>query len=182
MLRIIVLSFFINTIALAEENLHSIGVEYSYSRINNGSDEKVSDLNDLITSHYASSYEYKVADYFSVGLSYLKGDSSNAKGIIIDIFTDSKIDYRAFMISAAINYPISEQNSLYLKVNAHQYDYDIVDDRAVVYNKSGNDFSYSFGWQYQFKNGLGIKAGYEILNLGEHIDIKGFNTGINYRF
>jgi len=182
MLRIIVLSFFISTIALAEESPHSIGVEYSYSRINNGSDEKVSDLNDLITSHYATSYEYEVTEYFSVGLGYLKGDSSNAEGLIVDLFTDSKIDYRAFMISAAVNHPISKRNSLYLKVNVHQYDYDIVDDNTVVYNKSGSDFSYSFGWMYEFNNGLAIKAGYEILNMGDHIDIKGFNTGINYRF
>jgi predicted porin len=123
-----------------------------------------------------------VSEYFSVGLGYLKGDSSNADGILVDIFTDSKIDYSALLISAAVNYPLSKRNSLYVKVNALKYDYDIIDDDAVVYNQDGNDFSFSVGWMFEFHNGLSIKAGYEKLNLGEHITIKGFNTGISYRF
>lgn len=182
MLRIIILSFFISSVAIADESLHKIGLEYSYSEISNGSDTETSELNDLMTSHYAYSYQYKVSEYFSVGLGYLKGDSSNASGLIIDIFTDSKIDYNALLISAAVNYPLSKRNSLYVKVNALQYDYDIIDDNTVVYNQDGNDFSFSFGWMFEFHNGLSIKAGYEKLNLGEHITIKGFNTGISYRF
>ncbi|NQZ20863.1 MAG: porin family protein [Colwellia sp.] len=182
MLRIIFLSFFISSVAIADESIHKIGLEYSYSEISNGSDKKTSELNDLITSHYAYSYQYKVSEHFSMGLGYVKGDSSNADGILIDIFTDSKIDYSALLISAAVNYPLSKRNSLYVKVNVLQYDYDIVDDNAVIYSQDGNDFSFSLGWMFEFHNGFSIKAGYETLNLGEHITIKGFNTGISYRF
>ena len=182
MLRIIILSFFISSVALADESLHKIGLEYSYSEISNGSDEKTSELNDLITSHYSTSYEYKVAENFAIGFGYLKGDSSNADGIIIDIFTDSKVDYNALFLSASVNYPISKRNFLYLKVNALQYDYDLIDDSTVIYDDDGNDFSYSIGWMFEYNNGFGIKAGYEVLNLGEHITIKGFNAGISYRF
>jgi len=182
MLRIIFLSFFISSIALANEKSHSINFEYSYSDINNGSGEETSDLNDLVTSHLAYSYQYSVTEYFSIGLGYLKGDSSKADGIIIDIFTDSKIDYSSIMLSALANYPISKRNYLYLKVNALQYDYDIVDDNEVVFNEDGNDFGYSLGWMYKFDNGIGLNAGYEVLNLGKHIDIKGINVGISYHF
>jgi hypothetical protein len=123
-----------------------------------------------------------VAEHILIGLSYLKGDSSHADGIVVDIFTDSKIDYNAILLSVTANYPISKRNYLYVVANAFQYDYDVIDDDEVVYNEDGNDFGFSFGWMYQFDNGIGIKAGYEVLNLGEHIDIKGFNTGISYRF
>ncbi len=182
MLRILILSFFISSITLASENPHKVGLEYSYSDIDNSSAEETSDLNDLFTSHYSYSYEYKIAEHISIGLGYLKGDSSDAEVIIIDLFTDSKIDYSAFMISAVVNFPLSARNSLYLKVNALQYDYDIIDDNAVMYNEDGSDLGFSFGWMYEFDNGIGMKAGYEVLNLGNNIDIRGFNTGISYRF
>ena len=47
MLRIIILSFFISSVALADESLHKIGLEYSYSEISNGSDEKTSELSNF---------------------------------------------------------------------------------------------------------------------------------------
>lgn len=102
--------------------------------------------------------------------------------MLTEYYTDSKLDYTALLISAAVNYPISKRNYLYLKVDALQYDYGIIDDNTVVYTKNGNDFSFSFGWMYEFDNGLGIKAGYEVLNLGQNIKNNGFNTGISYQF
>ena len=182
MFRIIILSFFISTFAIANDKNHTIGIEYSYADINNGTAQATSELNDLITSHYASSYQYKVMDYIAIGLGYLKGDSSHADGIFIDIFTDSKIDYHAISLSASLNYPISKTNYFYFKVNALQYDYDIIDDSKLVYTEDGNDLGYSVGWRYEFNNGIGFNTGYEVLNLGKHIDIKGFNIGVSYRF
>ena len=117
-----------------------------------------------------------------IGLNYLRWDSSNADGIVVDIFTDSKIDYKAILLSVTANYPISKRNYLYVEVNALQYDYDVIDDYEVVYNEDKNDFGFSLGWMYQFDNRIEIKAGYEVLNFGDHIDIKGFNTGFSYRF
>ena len=182
MLRILILSFFISSLTLANESPHKVGLEYSYSDIDNASAEETSDLNDLFTSHYAYSYEYKMAEHISIGVGYLKGDSSKADGVIFDLLTDSKIDYSAMMISATVNFPISKRNSLYLKVNALQYDYDIIDDNEVVFNQDGSDVGFSFGWMFEFDNGIGMKAGYEVLNLGKHIDIRGVNTGVSYRF
>jgi len=182
MLRLIILSFFMSSLVLANETPHAIGFEYSYSEINNNFSKLTSDLDDLLTSHYITSYQYQVTERIFIGIGYLKGDSSHADGLLIDLFTNSKIDYSAFLVSAAVNYPISKRNYLYLKVNALQYDYDVIDYKKVVYNDDGNDFGFSFGWMYNFDHGIGIKAGYEALSLGTHIDIKGFNIGISYRF
>jgi hypothetical protein len=182
MLRIILLSFFISASTQAEESPHRVGIEYSYASVDKRSTEETSELNDVFTSHYAYTYQYEVAEYFSMGLGYLKGDSSDAEGIIIDLFTDSKIDYSALLISAEVDLPISERSYLYLKVSALQYDYDIIDDNEIVYNNDGNDWGYAFGWIYEFDNGLGIKTGFETLNFGKNITIKGINAGISYRF
>jgi hypothetical protein len=181
MLRLISLSFFISSLAFANEDLHSIGVGYSYSNIRNDESEVTSELNDLITSHYSVSYQYKVSVYFSIGIGYLQGNSSHADGLL-GIFTNSKIDYSAILFSPAVNYPISKRNYLYLKTSVLEFDYDIIDDGKVVYTEGARDFSFSFGWGYEFDNGMGIKAGYEKLNLGDHVVIEGFNTAINYRF
>lgn len=181
MLRLISLSFFISSLAFASEDLHSIDVGFGYSNIRNDDSEVTSELNDVQTTHYSVSYQYKVSEYFSIGFGYLQGDSSHAVGVA-DIFTDSKLDYNAILFSTAVNYPVSKRNYLYLEASALEFDYDVIDDSKVVYNESGRDFSYSFGWGYKFDNGMGITAGYEKLNLGEHVDIGGFNTTINYRF
>jgi long-subunit fatty acid transport protein len=182
MLRIFILSFFISSIALANENPHTIALEYSYSSITNGSDTETSDLNDLMTTHYSYAYQYKLAEHFSIGLGYLKGDSSNTDGVLVDIFTDSSIDYSAIMLSAKVNYPVSKRNYLYLSVDALKYDYDILDDNEIKYSEKDNDFGFSLGWGYKFDNGIGISAGYEVVNLGKHIRINGVSSGINYRF
>ena len=43
MLRILILSFFISTLTLANESPHKVGLEYSYSDIDNASAEETSD-------------------------------------------------------------------------------------------------------------------------------------------
>lgn len=181
MLRIIFFSFFVSVVASTNDGSHILGIEYSVSNINNEFDGVTADLNDVSTSHFSPSYQYELVQNISIGVAYLKGDSSNVTGLV-DIFTDTKIDYRVILLSANGRYPISLRNYLYIKANVLQYDFDIVDDKQVVYNEEGNDYSLSVGWMYEFDNGVVIKAGYEKINLGENIDIQGFNSGISYRF
>jgi hypothetical protein len=50
-----------------------------------------------------------------------------------------------------------------------------------VFSDDGYDFSFTLGWKYEFENGLGFNAGYEMLNLGKYIDIQGFDMGLSYR-
>ena len=49
MLRLIILSFFMSSTALANEATHVVGLEYSYSDINNDSSDVTADLNDIYT-------------------------------------------------------------------------------------------------------------------------------------
>jgi hypothetical protein len=96
---------------------------------------KASHITSQVLTIMNYSYQYKIAEHISIGRGYLEGDSSKVDGIIIDVFTDSKIDYGAFLSSTAVNIPISKRIFLYLKVNALQYDYDIIDDNEVVFNQ-----------------------------------------------
>ena len=176
------LVFLVSTNVFANDNNHSVGLGYSYSTIDNGNSESTSELNDLVTSHLSYSYQYNFSEYIAVGLGQLNGDSSNADGILVDLFTDSKIDYSSKFISVVASYPFTTRSSEYFKVNALRYDYDIIDDNESVYQEDGNDFSYTLGLKYTLDNGFGFEAGYEILNLGDKVDISGFNAGISYNF
>jgi hypothetical protein len=176
------LVFLVSTNVFANDNNHSVGLVYSYSTIDNESSESTSELNDLVTSHFSYSYQYNFSEYISVGLGQLDGDSSKADGGIVDVFTDSKIDYSSKFISVVASYPLTNKSSVYFKVNALRYDYDIIDDNESVYQEDGNDFSYTLGCKYILGNGFGFEAGYEILNLGDRVDISGFNVGISYNF
>lgn len=123
-----------------------------------------------------------MAEHVSIGLDYLKGDRSGAEGGYNRFFTHSPIDCSVLMISAEVDFPILIRNSLSLKVNTFQYDYNIIDDNKIVYNHDGSDLGCAFGWMYQFDNGLGSKTVFETLYFGQYITIKGINAGISYRF
>ena len=182
MLRLAALSLFLSSAAFAGDNSHSLGLGYSYSSIDNINDEDTSELNDLFTSHFSFSYHYNLNTYFSVGVGYLNGDSSNADGVFLDSFTDSKIDYNSSFLSAIINYPLTKRSSLYLKANAMSYGYDIIDDNKTFYKEEGSDFGYGLGWRYVTDSGIGLDFGYEVLNLGSRIEIEGFSAGVSYNF
>lgn len=183
MLRsIIVLGILASSGANASSEQHRFDVGYSYADISKDTSPQTQELNDVVTSHYSLSYQYQLNKYLGLGVGYINGDSSRADGLLIDIFTDSKVDYSAVLLSAQLSYPFAERHAGYVAIHATQYDFDVFDDGKINVSDDGTDLGFAFGWQYNFDNGLGIRAGYEVVNLGEHIDIKGFTTGINYRF
>lgn len=166
---------------LAQESPHVIGVQVDFSGIDTENNDNTRELNDITTAHYTLSYQYHINENFAVGAGYLNGDS-NSFTSIVDIFTDSKLDYDALMISAKAQYLISKRNSFYIQLNALQYDFDIIDDNKTVYSDDGTDFGYSIGWKHQYDMGIGLKIGYDVLNLGSNIKINGVSVEASYRF
>jgi hypothetical protein len=181
-LLISLLSFALSsTLVHAQESPHVVGIQVDFSAIDTENNDNTRELNDLTSAHYTLSYQYSINEYFSVGAGYLNGDSSSFTSIV-DIFTDSKLDYNALMLSAKAQYPISKRNSLYVQINALQYDYDIIDDNKTVFSDDGSDFGFSAGWKHQYDMGIGLKIGYDVLNLGDNITINGISVEASYRF
>lgn len=160
---------------------HIIGIQTSVGAIDTKENENTQKLNDITSFHYNISYQYQFNDYFSAGIGYLNGDSE-AFTSIVDVFTDSELEYTAFMLSARAQYPFTKRNSIYLQLNSLQYDYDIIDDNKTEFSHDGSDFGFDIGWKHQYDMGLGLKLGYEILNLGSFIKIKSINAELSYRF
>lgn len=170
-----------STTILAQESPHVVGVQLDFSAIDTEDNINTRELNDVTTAHYTLSYQYNINEYFAVGVGYLDGDS-NSFTSIVDIFTNSELEYNVFMISVKAQYPISKRNSLYVQINALKYDYDIIDDNQSVYKNNGSDFGFSAGWKHQYDMGIGLKVGYDVLNLGDNITINGVSIEASYRF
>ena len=170
-----------STTTLAQESPHVVGVQLDFSAIDTEDNINTRELNDVTTAHYTLSYQYNINEYFAVGVGYLDGDS-NSFTSIVDIFTNSELEYNVFMISVKAQYPISKRNSLYVQINALKYDYDIIDDNQSVYKNNGSDFGFSAGWKHQYDMGIGLKVGYDVLNLGDNITINGVSIEASYRF
>lgn len=171
----------ISTTTLAQESPHVIGLQVDLSTIDTENNDNTRELNDVTTAHYTLSYQYDLNEYFAIGAGYLNGNSSSFTSLV-DIFTDSELDYSALVISAKAQYAISKRNSLYIQINALQYDYDIIDDNQTIYSDDGSDFGFSAGWKHQYDMGMGLKVGYDVLNLGSNIKINGVSVEVSYRF
>lgn len=174
------LSFFMSSFANANETPFSVGIGTNVSYIYRDSYEDDYDLYDLSTVHYSINSKFQVMKYLAVGIGYLKGDSDNVN-VVLDLFTDTKIEYSAIVLFAELSYPISERNYLYAQVNINKFDYDIVNDGDLVFSDDGNKLGYSLGWMYKFDSDIGMKAGYERLDL-DGIEMHGLTMGVNYNF
>lgn len=169
-----------STALFAQDNPHVIGLQADFGELSTKSNENTEKLDDISTTHYTVSYQYSFTKNFSVGAGYLTGDSSSF--IAIFDFNDSELEYTAFTISAKAQYPISKRTNVYFQLNALQYDYDIIDNKRTIFNDDGSDFGYSFGWKYQWDMGLGLKVGYDVINLGSDIKLNGVSIETSYRF
>ena len=77
--------------------------------------------------------------------------------------------------------PVAEHNSLYGKIGAHYYDYEISRRNRTVYDDTGIGLYLAAGWQYKWDMGIGMNAGIETYDMDE-LDSTTLNVGINYSF
>lgn len=138
-------------------------------------------LNDLSSGHVGLGYSYAFHHYFTIGIEKLSGDSDNFLDLS-DLFTDSKLDYDLLNLVALARYPVTPRGTVYAKVMAVNYDYNVFDDGDVVGSGDGNDLGFGIGWQYTFDSNIGLSVGYESMSLGDDIDLRGVSVSVSYRF
>lgn len=91
------------------------------------------------------------------------------------------INYANIVIAAKGTFPLSARNSLYAKLGAQLYSYELESDVRPIQEDDGIGLYFSAGWQYQWDNGLGMHLGYEAYDMGD-LETFTLNTGLNYRF
>lgn len=168
--------------AVAQGGLGNIGLNVTAGEIvDEGGNTNTDDLNDVSTGHLSVSYDIEFTDFFAIGAGYIYGDSSELT-VFADLFTNSRLEYKSFFISAKVFIPFTERDRLYLDVNRHDYDYDVIDDDVVQASEEGKDYGYSIGWYHKFRNQVGLKVGYDVTPLGDNLEIKGAKVGVTYSF
>jgi len=172
---------------------HSFGAHLSaggaeYKNINNNS-------NDGVVQIY-SYYNYAVTQHFSLELGLNFGadseswdchetyndnwhcstNNNNLFGLRLD-----EIEYSNLVVAVKGKLPLSERNSLYGKIGAQYYDYDINRQNHTIIHDSDIGLYLAAGWQYQWDMGIGMDVGYEAIDMGD-LDTYTLNIGMSYQF
>lgn len=77
--------------------------------------------------------------------------------------------------------PLSARNSLYAKVGAQFYDYELSRHNRTLFDDNGVGLYLAAGWQYAWDMGIGMNVGLEKYDMGD-LDSAAFNVGMSYRF
>ncbi len=178
-LIVIPLLLAISGIGNAADSPHNVSIVSLFGGIENTS--VINELNDIDTFHYTLAYSYRLNNNLALSIGYVRGDSSSVISIV-DFFTDSSLDYSAFLMGAKLQSFITKRNAFFARLNIALYDYDIVDSGQVVDSEDGTDFTNTIGWSYLFDTGLDISLSYEQFRMGSDITIEGLGFGVSYHF
>lgn len=77
--------------------------------------------------------------------------------------------------------PLSTRNSLYAKVGAQFYDYELNRSNRTLFDDNGVGLYLAAGWQYEWDMGIGMNVGLEKYDMGD-LDSSVLNVGMSYRF
>jgi len=99
---------------------------------------------------------------------------------IFDLEAD-ELEYSNLVVAVKGQYSLTQRNSLYAKIGAQFYDYDISNDNKNVKSDDGVGLFLAAGWQYQWDNGFALNAGLQSMKMGD-LKIGGSTLGMSYQF
>ncbi len=97
-----------------------------------------------------------------------------------DLLADD-IEYASIVIAFKRTLALSERNSLYGKIGAVLYDYEISRNHSDIADESGVGYMAEAGWQYRWDTGIGMNVGLQWQDMGD-LELQTFNVGVNYAF
>lgn len=92
-----------------------------------------------------------------------------------------ELEVTSLVLAGKAAIPLSKRNSLYAKLGANIYDYEILRDDRLLLEDSGTGVYLEAGWQYAWDFGLGMDAGVQYFDMGD-LDSVTFGVGVNYQF
>ncbi|WP_394228115.1 outer membrane beta-barrel protein [Pseudoalteromonas spongiae] len=183
-------SVFANGPEQAELKKHTFG-----GKIATGSVE-LYDLPDEDYTNVYSYYNYKFDQNFSleIGLNFGMDASDwecddfddgftcrDRNDSMFNIIGADELEVTNFVIAGKAQLPLSQRNSLYAKVGANFYDYEISRNDRTFIDDSGTGVYLEGGWQYVWDFGLGMDAGVQYFDMGD-LDSVSFAIGVSYQF
>lgn len=107
--------------------------------------------------------------------------SCKEKNLSLFDMNADKVEYSNIVIAAKAQYKLSQRNSLYGKLGAQYYDYEIKQRSTVLADDTGVGLYVEAGWQYRWDSGIGMDAGLKIMKMGD-LKVAGTTLGISYAF
>ena len=92
-----------------------------------------------------------------------------------------ELDLDSFVIAIKGDAALSQRNSLYGKVGAQYYDYDLHGGTFFSESDTGTGLFVEAGWQYRWDLGIGMNVGLRYQDMGD-LTLKSSNVGISYTF
>ncbi|KZN65371.1 porin family protein [Pseudoalteromonas luteoviolacea] len=91
------------------------------------------------------------------------------------------LDYGNLIVAAKGQYQLTKRNSLYGKLGANFYDYELNRGTQNLVEEDGTGFVAELGWQYDWSNGMAVNVSYQYLDMGD-LDVSSLGVGLSYRF
>jgi len=95
--------------------------------------------------------------------------------------TADDFKYKALIVALKTDLALSERNSLYGKIGASFYDYELGLEELTIADKNGVGFVVEAGWEYRWDNGMGLNAGIQYQDMGD-LELNTLNVGVSYAF
>jgi opacity protein-like surface antigen len=105
-----------------------------------------------------------------------RSDHNNSFALDADNYSQDGL-----IIAAKTDLALSKRNSLYAKVGAEFYQYDLSLAQNKFADESGVGLFVEAGWEYRWDNSIGINAGVWHHDLGD-LESTSINLGLSYAF
>lgn len=187
------LAFSISTTAIAaQEKLHTTGVQFG----GGGLEYKKQDTDGegVVTSYLY--YNYKFLPNYTLEVGLLSGSdldwdcdktdgewecfSDNDRKNNIDLDAD-KLSLDALVVAIKTDLALSKRNSLYAKLGASFYDYQLSLNNTKEVDESGVGLMLEGGWEYRWDMGIGMNVGLQYQKMGD-LKANTLNVGVSYSF
>lgn len=106
--------------------------------------------------------------------------SINNDDSLFDLGVD-EVEYSNVVAAIKGIIPLSKRNSLYGKVGAQFYDYELSRHNRILFDDSGVGLYLAAGWQYQWDMGLGMNVGFEKYDMRD-LESNVLSIGMSYSF
>lgn len=181
-----------NATQLDKNSPHSVGFQTGMGNMEyKNTDAK---YNIIGTSYLYYNYQFANNLYIEVGLSGAadaedwqcekdaqdEWNCTNKDNKNLNVTADS-FQYNAFIVALKGNIALSQRNSLYGKIGANFYNYELELKREKTVDKSGTGVFLEAGWEYRWDNNIGMNVGIKVEGAGD-VDIAATNIGISYQF
>ncbi|WP_158966586.1 outer membrane beta-barrel protein [Paraglaciecola sp. L3A3] len=93
----------------------------------------------------------------------------------------NEVEYSNLVAAVKGLVPVTQRNSLYAKVGAQLYNYELNRRHRTVIDDDGVGLYLAVGWQYEWDMGIGMSAGFEKFDMDDLVSTTA-NVGISYNF